>query len=70
MHALDSLVQHNLIDQNKVLLAYKSYFQLIFLYLYEVNLYEDQLFQQLHHQVQELTLEHHEQLGVVDQNLN
>ena len=49
MHVLDSLEQHNLIYQNKVKLEYKFFVQLIFLFLYEVTQYVDQLFQQLLH---------------------
>ena len=68
MRVPDSLAQHNQVCQNMVLLAYKFYSQLIFLFLYVIILCVDQLFQQLLHQVLRLTLKHHVQQDAEVQN--
>ena len=53
-----------------VQLVCKFYFQLIFLFLYEVVQYADLLAQLLHHLVKELTLTLHAQQDAVDQSLD
>ena len=70
MHVPGSLAPHNQDDQNKVQPAYKFCFQLTFQFLDAINLYVDQLFQQLHHLALKLILKHHEQQDVEVQNLN
>ena len=57
-NVLGSSGLHNQDDQNKVRPEYKFYVQLIFQYLYEVNLYADLLFRQLPRPAQELILKH------------
>ena len=70
MHAPDSLEQHNLICQSKELLVYMFCFQLVFLYLDEVDQCVDQLFQQLLHLILKSIVEHHVLLDVEVQSLN
>ena len=70
MHVPDSLVLHNQDDQNKEQLEYKFYFLLTSQYHGAIILYEDQLFQQLHHLIEVLILKLHALQDVVVQNLN
>ena len=68
MRVLDSLEPHNPTYQNKVQLAYKSCFLLIFLFHDAIIQCEDQLSQPLHHLIPKLTLRHHEQQDAEDQS--
>ena len=70
MHVLDSLERHNLTYQNKELLAYMSYFQLVFLSHDAINLYEGLLFLQPHHLILKSNAKHHGLPGVEVQNLS
>ena len=68
-HAPGSLGQRNLIYQNMVMPEYRFFVLLTSQFLYAIDLYVDQLFQQLLHPILVLTLTHHALLGVEVQNL-